>query len=171
MLDLEQSAKEFATRKHAEVNQVRKYTGGPYINHPAAVVEIIRSVPHTNTMLAAAWLHDTVEDTNTTLEEIKKIFGSGVGMLVGMLTDVSTPEDGNRKYRKTIDRMHTSLSSPPAMTIKLADMIDNSASILKYDPRFAKIYIEERRLLLEVLKDGSDDLWYMADNVVKNAIK
>lgn len=44
-MDLEGRAKEFATRKHG--GQVRKYTGEPYINHPAAVVEIVRSVPHT----------------------------------------------------------------------------------------------------------------------------
>ncbi|GAG42563.1 unnamed protein product, partial [marine sediment metagenome] len=56
-------AEKFATRKHAEINHVRKYTGEPYINHPKEVVEIIKTVDHTDEMLAAAWLHDTVEDT------------------------------------------------------------------------------------------------------------
>jgi len=66
MTDLELKAKAFATKCHEDIKQVRKYTGEPYINHPAAVVEIVRSVPHTEAMLCAAWLHDTVEDTNAT---------------------------------------------------------------------------------------------------------
>lgn len=58
---MEERAKDFATRYHASIDQRRKYTGEPYITHPAAVVELVRSVPHTEAMICAAWLHDTVE--------------------------------------------------------------------------------------------------------------
>lgn len=161
-MTLERRAKEFATRKHAEIGQVRKYTGEPYINHPAAVVEIVRSVVHTEAMLAAAWLHDTVEDTDATLQEVTELFGIEVGAFVEMLTDVSKPEDGNRTFRKCLDCEHTAKAMPPAKTIKLADLIDNSHSIIERDPQFAKVYLKEKAFLLQVLTDGDRELWQKA---------
>ena len=129
MTPKEIKAKEFATKCHDDIKQVRKYTGEPYINHPAAVVEFVRSVRHTENMLCAAWLHDTVEDTDATLDEIEELFGSCVAQLVEMLTDISKPSDGNRAIRKHIDLMHTAKASAEAKTIKLADLIDNTKSI------------------------------------------
>src|ERR1700749_4267236 len=122
-MGLESDARDFATRAHARVGQVRKYSGAPYIEHPAAVADIVRSVPHTEAMLAAAWLHDTVEDTGTTLDEIRAGFGDEVAELVEMLTDVSRPDDGNRAARKKVDRRHSARASAAAKTIKLADLI------------------------------------------------
>lgn len=159
---LELFAKQFSTGAHARVNQRRKYTDDPYINHPAAVVELVRSVPHTEVMLAAAWLHDTVEDTDVTLDQVRDLFGEEVAQLVEMLTDVSKPEDGNREARKTLDRAHTSHTSPEAKTIKLADLIDNTRSIVERDPNFAVTYMMEKVLLLQVLRDGDPTLLDMA---------
>ena len=160
--DLESRAKDFATWAHASINHVRKYTGEPYINHPAAVVEMVRSVPHTTEMPAAAWLHDTVEDTDVTLESIESEFGAEVAGLVEMLTDVSTAHDGLRHHRKAKDREHTEKASPSAKTIKLADLIDNTRSIVTRDPKFAAVYLEEKRALLDVLKQGDPHLWEVA---------
>ena len=53
-----------------------------------------------------------------------------------------------------------------AKTIKLADLIDNSKSILEYDPKFAKVYMAEKKLLLEVLEDGDKSLWLLAHKIV-----
>lgn len=164
-MNIVEKAKEFATRKHAEVNQVRKYTGEPYINHPAEVVDIVKTVPHDDTMLAAAWLHDTVEDTSTTLDEIEREFGLVVAAYVEGLTDVSISSDGNRARRKSIDRNHTAKAMPEAKTIKLADLISNSASIVERDPKFAKVYLAEKKLLLDVLKDGDQTLWQRAYDI------
>jgi (p)ppGpp synthase/HD superfamily hydrolase len=157
---LELRAKAFATVAHQ--GQVRKYTGEPYINHPAAVVELVRTVPHTQEMLAAAWLHDVVEDTDTTLIEVRDRFGLKVAAYVLFLTDVSKPEDGNRATRKALDRVHLTTAPPKAMTIKLADLIHNTGSIVKYDPKFAEVYLAEKRLLLEVLTGGDRDLYAWA---------
>lgn len=160
---MEAKAKEFATKCHENINQKRKYTGEPYINHPASVVEIVRSVPnHTEAMLCAAWLHDTVEDTGVSLEEIQSEFGEEVATLVEMLTDVSKPSDGNRAKRKELDRLHIANASAEAKTIKLADLIDNTSSICEHDEDFAKIYLAEKLLLLEVLKEGNQTLWDIA---------
>jgi (p)ppGpp synthase/HD superfamily hydrolase len=163
---MEQRAKDFATRYHASINQRRKYTGEPYIEHPAAVVELVRSVPHTEEMICAAWLHDTVEDTPCTLDEVERVFGFEVAALVEMLTDVSKPSDGKRAVRKAIDRAHTAKASPQAKTVKLADLIDNSRSITAHDQAFAKVYLVEKALLLEVLREGDATLLAMAHGML-----
>lgn len=161
-MDLEERAKEFARRYHDSIDHKRKYTGDQYITHPSAVVELVRTTPHTQAMLCAAWLHDTVEDTPATLSEIEREFGSEIAGLVEMLTDVSKLSDGNRAVRKAIDRDHTAKASPEAKTIKLADLIDNTKSIVEFDKDFAKVYLAEKVLLLEVLKDGDATLWETA---------
>jgi (p)ppGpp synthase/HD superfamily hydrolase len=168
-MTLEERAKEFATKWHGSIGQVRKYTGEPYINHPAAVAELVRGVIHDEDMLAAAWLHDVVEDTPCTIIDVEAEFGQSVAVLVEWLTDVSNPKDGNRKRRKEIDRQHTAAAPPKAKTVKLADLIDNSRTILPLDPDFAKVYISEKALLLEVLREGDPDLWQMAHGIVAAA--
>lgn len=163
---MEERAKDFATRYHARIDHKRKYTGEPYITHPAAVVELVRSVPHSDAMICAAWLHDTVEDTPATLDEVERVFGFEVAALVEMLTDVSKPSDGKRAVRKAIDRNHTAKASSQAKTIKLADLIDNLRSVVERDPRFAKVYLAEKALLLDVLQDGDANLWEMAHGMM-----
>lgn len=164
-MGIEEKAKQFATKAHASIDQRKKYTNEPYINHPAAVVEIVRSVPHTPEMLAAAWLHDVVEDTPVTIREIRKVFGDPIHEYVYWLTDKSKPEDGNRATRKEIDRRNLSFAPESVKTIKLADLIDNSKSIVTCDPKFAKVYLAEKRLLLEVLKGGDETLWQRAHSI------
>lgn len=155
-----EKAKHFATRAHE--GQKRKYTGEPYICHCEQVAELVRSHGGTPEMIAAAWLHDTVEDCGITLDEIEDMFGTKVAEMVSDLTDVSKREDGNRAKRKEIDRLHTAKASPEAKTIKLADLISNTGSITKHDPDFARVYLKEKRLLLQVLKCGNTELYSMA---------
>lgn len=147
-------ARVFATAAHAAVGQVRKYTFEPYIVHPAEVAKIVRDAGGTETMVAAAWLHDTVEDTGVTIETIRAEFGTEVAELVGWLTDVSRPEHGNRAHRKALDRAHSAAAPAEAQTVKLADLIANTRSIMEHDVAFAKTYLEEKRLLLEVMTKG-----------------
>jgi (p)ppGpp synthase/HD superfamily hydrolase len=145
----EQSALLFATKAHA--GQTRKYTSEAYIVHPIAVAEIVRTVAHDEAMIAAALLHDVVEDCGVLLVDIEREFGGEVADLVGWLTDVSRPSDGNRKARKAIDREHIAAAPARAQTIKVADLIDNTKSIVARDPDFAKVYIREKELLIDVL--------------------
>lgn len=151
-MNLVEKARVFALAAHSAVKQVRKYTGEPYINHPAHVVQILQAHGvHQEEMLAAAWLHDVVEDTGVEIRDIEREFGRCVADLVAGLTDVSVPEDGNRAVRKAIDRAHTAVQSPACQNIKLADLISNTTSIRQYDPGFAKTYLIEKRLLLAVM--------------------
>ena len=143
--------------------QDRKYSETPYISHPIAVMEIVREVSDNETMLMTAVLHDVIEDNERVTDElVRREFGGDVADLVGWLTDVSKPEDGNRSVRKRIDREHTAASPAAAKTIKLADLIHNTESITKCDPDFAVVYMHEKALLLEVLKDGDSTLWNRA---------
>ena len=165
MSSLEQYAADFAAAAHAAIGQRRKYTDAPYIEHPRDVADLVREVPHTEEQLAAAWLHDVVEDTPITLEDVRARFGDAVAQLVSELTDVSRPEDGTRDVRKTLDRAHLAKASAAAKTVKLADLIDNSRSIVARDPGFARVYLAEKRLLLPFLKDGDPTLWARANAI------
>ena len=165
-MEIVEKARVFATAAHASAAQLRKYTNEPYIVHPRDVARIVGTVPHSYEMLAAAWLHDVVEDTGVTIEIIKAEFGADVADLVGWLTDVSRPEQGNRATRKAIDRAHTAMAPAEAQTIKLADLISNCTSIREHDADFAKVYFEEKRLLLEVLTKGDRELLAKAKAIV-----
>lgn len=166
MSSLIERAKAFATKAHE--GQARKYTMEPYINHPCEVAQIVRGVEGCNDfMIAAAWLHDVVEDTPVTLSGIWNEFGLQVALLVEQLTDISRPEDGNRKVRKEMDRLHLFNASPEAKTIKIADIISNTPSIVENDKNFAKVFIKESRLLLDFLREGDNDLWHKAYRLTK----
>ena len=168
MRDREYRVREFCIRWHESIKQVRKYTGEPYWKHPEAVAAIVRTVPHDDDMVDAAYLHDVVEDTPCTLLTIENEFGAVVADYVWWLTDVSTSMDGNRAVRKQIDRRHTAAAPAKAKTIKLADLIDNSRNIVARDPGFARVYLKEKRLLLdEALRGGDATLWKMADDIVR----
>ena len=154
----------FATQAHA--GQTRKYTGEPYVNHPVEVMQLVSTVTDDPEILAAAVLHDVVEDTPATIMNIRIGFSPRVAELVNDLTDVSKPQDGNRATRKELDRQHTAKASPDAKTIKLADLISNSRSIVKDDPNFAKVYMKEKAALLEVLTEGNTILFEQASDIV-----
>lgn len=161
--DIVREAKMFAFAAHTGRCQMRKYTNEPYIAHPEAVAKLVMSVPHTPEMLCAAWLHDVVEDTGVTNASIRHFFGPVIAEYVEWLSDVSKPEDGNRAVRKALDRDHIARCPfPDVKTVKLADIIDNTSSICKHDPKFAKVYLPEKKQLLEVLREGDPYLWNQA---------
>lgn len=162
MMNTVERAKVFATAAHAAVGQTRKYTGEPYVVHPIEVASLVESVGGTEAMVAAALLHDVLEDTGVTVDVLEEQFGSEVADLVLWLTDVSKPGDGNRSTRKALDRQHSAAAPAAAQTIKVADLISNTRSIVAHDPGFAKVYLEEKRLLLEVLTRADPTLLTMA---------
>jgi (p)ppGpp synthase/HD superfamily hydrolase len=157
-------AKMLAGKAHE--GQMRKYSGMPYIVHPIEVATIVQSVDHTDEMIAAALLHDVVEDTDYSFEDIANEVSPKVSELVKGLTDVSNPQDGNRKVRKAIDKDHLAEQNAEVQTIKLADVISNSQDIKANDPKFAKVYIEEMKALLKVLTKGDKTLYAKAEEIV-----
>jgi hypothetical protein len=165
MSDLVERARKYATEAHQRINQRRKYNNEPYDVHLSAVARLVESVSGDAAMIAAAWLHDTVEDTQATLEDIEAEFGVEVAELVEELTDVSRPGDGNRATRKAIDQRHLAQASARAKTVKLADLIDNCKDITRHDPGFAQVYLAEMNDLLDVLQDGDAQLYKHAERV------
>lgn len=145
MLDLDKVL-EFATLAHT--GQKRKYTYDPYIVHPIAVSETVKKFGGSPAQIAAALLHDTVEDCDVTIEDIKENFGTEVADLVYWLTDTSSPEDGNRAVRKAIDAERLGNAPVEAQFVKLADLIDNTGSIVEHDANFARTYLREKAILL-----------------------
>jgi guanosine-3',5'-bis(diphosphate) 3'-pyrophosphohydrolase len=127
------AALHFAADKHRD--QRRKgECASPYINHPIEVAELLVRVGGVtnSTLLQAAILHDTVEDTETTLQELEERFGPGVRHLVEELSDdKSLPKE----ERKRLQIEHASSLSEGARQIKLADKICNVRDITSKPPR------------------------------------
>lgn len=151
-----EEARIFATAAHA--GQVRKYTNEPYIVHPERVAATLAELDFPAQVVAAAWLHDVVEDTPVTIGQIHDRFGSRVASLVYQVTDVSIGRPGNRAARKAMDRDHLANADADGQSIKLSDLIDNTSTILAHDPAFAKVYMREKEELYDLLTLGHPTL-------------
>lgn len=165
-IDVAQNAFAFAMIKH--YGQERKYTPGePYIVHPIMVAGLVQSHGGDRNMVAAAFLHDVLEDTDATVDQLVHYFNADVANLVIELTDVFVkPEQGNRKQRKELERARLSEISARAQTIKLADIIDNTDDIVEHDQNFAKVYLAEIAETLKVLTKGNPKLLEFANTQV-----
>lgn len=168
MTGLAERAREFAIDAHNSINHRRKYTDAPYTSHLENVAALVAEVTDDETMIAAGYLHDVIEDTPVTADELAEAFGADVAYLVIYLSDISKPSDGNRTARKSIDRAHVARGDHRVHTIKLADLIDNARDIAAHDPKFAAIFMAEKELLLGVLNAGHPDLLRTAWEIVTN---
>ena len=128
----------------AHEGQVRNYTGEPYISHPRAVAAIVKANGGDDNMVAAALMHDVIEDCGKTREEIAELFGEDIANLVVELSDAATMEMGNRVVRKEFEMNRLGAISNRGKTIKLADLIHNASSIQRHGGKFADIYMEEK---------------------------
>lgn len=161
----------FATQAHE--GQFRKYDGLPYITHPMEVMTLLPP-GSSEEMLIAALLHDVVEDTEVGYLDIRIQFGYEVMSLVHSLTNEYTKENYpelNRAQRKALENVRLSQVEPGAQTIKYCDLISNTSSIAAYDPNFAVKYLEEKRQLLLVMKEGHKALLNVAWNQCLEAQK
>ena len=156
----------FAHIAHDSVKQVRKYTGEPYWVHTDEVARIVAEDGGDEDMVCAAHLHDVIEDVfpiapTFDIMLIAKYFGNDVARLVTELTDVYTKvawPDLNREKRHNLERERLSRISAAAKTIKLADLLSNTKSIVAEDKDFAQVYIREKIALLPYLSEGSSRL-------------
>ena len=105
-------------------------------------------------MHAAALLHDTVEDTAVTQEEIDEKFGTKVSLLVYGMTKLELP-GVNRAKRKEIEALRLAKASRKVQVIKYADLLHNMKSSVEHDPKFAKVFVREARVLHNVMEKGA----------------
>jgi guanosine-3',5'-bis(diphosphate) 3'-pyrophosphohydrolase len=131
-LDLVLKAAEFAAHKHR--NQRRKDAdASPYINHPIALARVLRADGGVDdpAVIAAALLHDTIEDTDTSYQEVRGQFGARVADIVAEVTDTKWLQKGARK-RLQISK--AARATEGAKLVKLADKIANLRDIIANPP-------------------------------------
>ena len=154
-------AMEFAMQAHA--TQTRKYTGDPYWVHLAEVAGIVATVRPDPHVLITAWLHDSMEDQGVTSETIIDLFGSNVTYGVALLSDL---EEGNRATRQRLSRERLANAPGWVQDIKLADIISNVSSIKLHDPKFAVLYLREKKAMVDVLTLGNTELRRVAYGMI-----
>ena len=168
-MNLALKAMQFA--KEAHKGQVRKYTNDHYAIHLGEVAGIVSTVAHNygdsaNVLVATAWLHDSAEDCGISEETLRKEFGFQIAMGVMQLSDL---EEGNRATRKAATRLRLSNTFGWIQTIKVADLISNTSSIVKHDKNFAVTYLKEKEQLLAVLTKADSDLWQIAKDQIEES--
>lgn len=151
--DLILRAFHFAVEAHSE--QKRKYTNEPYIYHPIAVADILHNAFKSDApppfIIAAALLHDVVEDCGVSFTTLRREFGDEVAVAVMHLTDLITHDQGNRETRKLLEAVRIGNAPLYAQLIKLADLISNTESITKHDKDFAVVYLKEKSVVLDYI--------------------
>ena len=157
----------FAANAHA--GQKCKYTNEPYIEHPVRVMYICMAQNTPMTVLYAALLHDVLKNTKITEDELRKylrgLFGhedaNEILNLVLQLTDIYTKEHypyWNRRIRKSAELERLKTISPDAQSIKYADIIDNTDTLIGKDEYFTITLLDEYREQLIELKKGNSVL-------------
>ena len=156
----------FAADKHRDQRRKDK-SATPYINHPIEVAELLVNEGHIDdeSVIIAAILHDTVEDTETSLVEISNLFGPEIASIVGEVTDDKLLSKEDRK-RKQVES--ASVASDAAKLVKLCDKICNIRDMQNHPPadwsierrfeyfQWAKSVVDELRGINKSLEDLFD---------------
>lgn len=118
-----EDAHALAKERHDSTGAIRRHSGDPYIVHPEGVAKIVQAYGGSDDEIAAAYLHDTVEDTDTTVDELEKLFGPNVAQIVSEITNFKPDVEklGKEGY---INQELLELSDS-ALFVKLADMLYN----------------------------------------------
>ena len=142
-------AKRLAEKSHQ--GQFRKFENTPFVQHPIQVARILKSAAEeaTKEMVAAALLHDTVEDTGVTHKQIRSRFGARVAKLVKELTTDKEKRDEYGKSKYLGWKMAN--MSDSALTIKLCDRYHNVRKIEETPKKFRKRYSKETRKTILIL--------------------
>ena len=180
MEDILNTIRDYADTAHG--TQMRKYTPERYIVHPIRVMETCRQYDPKLPILAAALLHDVLEDTPVTETDMRAFLHTVMEAsdaektleLVVELTDVYVKEaypQWNRRVRKDRETERIALTSADSQTIKYADIIDNCREIAKHDRGFAPRFLKECLANLKVADKGNPELYRQALEMVKNELR
>ena len=138
--DLALIERAYRTAEHLHRNQIRK-SGDPFITHPLAVTTILADIGMTEPTLVASLLHDTVEDTPYTLDELRADFGDEVALLVDGVTKLDKVQYGETAQAETIRKMVVAMARDiRVLVIKLADRLHNMRTV-----RYVKQSTQERQ--------------------------
>lgn len=157
-VDLVTKAAMIAHRCH--IDQKRKHNNSPYFTHCAMVSYLVSTVAdhlqYPNRTIAAAYLHDVVEDGHMTLYNVAEELDPYISVLVRQLTKVSSPDDGDRGARFKVDLAHLMKASHDAKVIKLADISHNLETIVSDDAGFSLVYLPEKIATLRAIKSETN---------------
>jgi len=167
----------FADAAHGD--QRRKYADERYVQHPIRVMKTCQQYGYPLPVLAAAILHDVLEDTDVTQKQIREFLLSMMSetdtnytiSLVTELTDVYTKDKYprlNRQQRKAKEADRLERVSADAQTIKYGDIIDNARGIVEHGADFAPVFLKEGAGLLKKMKKGNKELYQKALGVIAN---
>lgn len=151
--DIVLRARQFAVVKHRD--QMRANRIDPYYKHLDQCADIARELGMNNNCIAAMYLHDTLEDTDTTKEELIKFFSKDIMYLVSDLTDYYTVEEYpgfNRQHRKKLEWIRYTRCDADVQTMKLIDMYSNSLEMQDLVLDFALLCLQERKTMVQRLK-------------------
>jgi GTP pyrophosphokinase len=124
--DLSVIERAYSVAERAHADQKRQ-SGEPYITHPVAVAQILADLGIGSKTIAAALLHDTVEDTEYTLEQLQNDFGDEIAMLVDGVTKLDKVKYGESAQAETVRKMIVAMSKDiRVLIIKLADRLHNA---------------------------------------------
>lgn len=158
MSNVVERARAFAIAAHAAIGQTRKDGVTPYYRHVIDVAQRTSQYGH-DEMVAAAYLHDVLEDTKVTLDDLLMVFGHAVTRLVVELTDQHAfPADSRpRAARKADERARLASCSAEAQTIKLCDIASNLADTTgaEFEYKFRGKLLIEFCHLIEALNMGN----------------
>ena len=180
MNEILEKVKQYADEAHG--SQMRKYTPQRYIVHPIQVMEICSEYTNDLCVLAAALLHDVLEDTPVTRADLEAFLHTIMNDadakrttdLTVELTDVYTKEaypQYNRRVRKDKEHVRGAATSPAAQTIKYADIISNSIDITAHDKDFGPKFLREVRSQLKTMNKGNAALYERAVATVDECLK
>lgn len=159
----------FADAAHREHR--RKYTNDPYIYHPMRVAGLVTLQEDADAdWIAAAWLHDVLEDCEAFYRDGITAFPEPVVHLVRELTNPSKKFPKlNRAARKKMDREHLANVSAPAKIIKLCDRFDNLRELAAAPEDFIKVYVEESVALVRHIRTARN--FMLAERVLDECHK
>lgn len=147
-----------AKARAAHAGQIRNGSGGmPYVEHPITVAARLDEQGYRDEVLAAALLHDVIEDSDATLEELELLFGADVAGLVGALTDDESID--SYRERKVEHRERVAAADGEAMAIYGADKLTNSSTLRACYEKEGELVRDEFKVPLELkLEVWEDDL-------------
>ena len=163
-------AVEFAAHKHRDQRR-KDAAASPYINHPIALASVLKAEGSVTdpVVLAAALLHDTIEDTETSYEELCEQFGVEIADVVAEVTDDKTLPKAERKQLQV---EHAATISGRAKLVKLADKICNLRDILSnppagWDVKRKREYFDWARRVVDQMRGANSELERRFDAVVR----
>lgn len=166
---LYEMTKLYTKAAHDACGQVRKLSGEPYWVHPIGVADIVARYTDDIATIQGALLHDVIEDTKITRDQLVDVFGQEVGDIVQGCSDPQQKDPNMpRSVRKRINREHAAQQNSKVQNIKVADSIYNLLDMEGMDRESCIQYLKEKEQMIDMMILADDDLQWYAYGVIES---